>query len=173
MVGGEVGLHHDRRPGALGGIGGDRLDRRELVADDADPPGGDAAAGSGRTGPGQERRGHQLPFRTAFHRPQGSLAEVEAERARQGAGHFVRIGDGPYSLTGGWPSVWALHRGGGFCGLPPTDRPIRMRVMDFYLHDEGLIRENWVPIDLLDVLCQMGLDPLARMREVLRLPAAG
>lgn len=117
--------------------------------------------------------GHQLPFRIAFHRPQGSYAQVQAERARQGAGHYVRLGDGPYSLTGGWPSIHALHRGGGFCGLPPTDRPIRMRVMDFYLHHEGLIRENWVPIDLLDVLRQMGLDPLARMREVLRLPAVG
>lgn len=112
--------------------------------------------------------GHQLPFRIAFERPQGSYAEVQAERTRQGAGHYVRIGDGPYSLTGGWPSVYALHKGGGFCGLPPTGRPIRMRVMDFYLHHEGLIRENWVPIDMLDLLRQMGLDPIARLREVLR-----
>ncbi|MCE2933272.1 MAG: ester cyclase, partial [Hyphomicrobiales bacterium] len=31
--------------------------------------------------------GHQLPFRIAFHRPQGTLAEVQAEKARHGAGH--------------------------------------------------------------------------------------
>lgn len=109
--------------------------------------------------------GHQLPFRIAFHRPQGTFEQVTAERARHGAGHYIRIGDGPYSVTGGWPSVYAIHNGGGFCGMPPTGRPVFMRVMDFYLHDEGLIRENWVPLDMLDLFGQMGVDLLARMRE--------
>ena len=112
--------------------------------------------------------GHQLPFRIAFHRPQGTFEEVTAERARHGAGHYIRIGDGPYSVTGGWPSVYAMHMGGGFCGMPPTGRPVFMRVMDFYLHHEGLIRENWVPLDMLDLFRQMGADLLARMAEVLR-----
>ena len=108
--------------------------------------------------------GHQLPFRIAFHRPQGTFEEVMAERARNGAGHYIRIGDGPFSVTGGWPSVYAMHRGNGFCGLPATGKPVFMRVMDFYLHHEGLIRENWVPIDMLDLLRQMGVDPLSRMQ---------
>jgi predicted ester cyclase len=112
--------------------------------------------------------GHQLPFRIAFHRPQGTFEEVTAERARNGAGHYIRIGDGPFSVTGGWPSVYAMHKGGGFCGLPATGKPVVMRVMDFYLHHQGLIRENWVPLDMLHLLGQMGIDPLARMHEVLR-----
>jgi predicted ester cyclase len=113
--------------------------------------------------------GHQLPFRIAFARPQGTLAEVQAEKARQGAGHYIRIGDGPYSVTGGWPSVYAMHAGGGFCGMPPSGKPVFMRVMDFYLHHEGLIRENWVPLDMLDLMMQMGFDALGRVKEVLRL----
>ncbi|MGL4810423.1 MAG: ester cyclase [Beijerinckiaceae bacterium] len=112
--------------------------------------------------------GHQLPFRIAFDRPQGTHAQVQAEKARHGAGHYIRIGDGPYSVTGGWPSVYAVHTGGGFCGLPPSGKPVFMRVMDFYLHHEGLIRENWVPLDMLDLMMQMGFDALGRMREVLR-----
>ncbi|CAN1516029.1 hypothetical protein MCEMSEM23_00934 [Rhabdaerophilaceae bacterium] len=112
--------------------------------------------------------GHQLPFRIAFHRPQGTLDEVQAEKARYGAGHYIRIGDGPYSVTGGWPSVYAIHAGGGFCGLPPSGKPVFMRVMDFYLHHERLIRENWVPLDMLDLMMQMGFDALGRVREVLR-----
>jgi predicted ester cyclase len=112
--------------------------------------------------------GHQLPFRIAFARPQGTLAEVQAEKARHGAGHYIRIGDGPYSVTGGWPSVYAVHAGGGFCGLPPSGKPVFMRVMDFYLHHEGLIRENWVPLDMLDLMMQMGFDALGRVKEVLR-----
>jgi predicted ester cyclase len=112
--------------------------------------------------------GHQLPFRIAFQRPQGTIAEVNAEKQRHGAGHYIRIGDGPYSVTGGWPSVYALHTGGGFCGMPASGKPVFMRVMDFYLHHEGLIRENWVPLDMLDVFRQMGFDALARMQDVLR-----
>jgi hypothetical protein len=117
--------------------------------------------------------GHQLPFRIAFHRPQGTFEQVTAERNRHGAGHYIRIGDGPYSVTGGWPSVYAVHAGGGFCGMPPTGRPVFMRVMDFYLHHEGLIRENWVPLDMLDLFRQMGVDLMARMAEGLRQGRSG
>ena len=39
-----------------------------------------------------------------------------------------------------------------------------MRVMDFYLHHEGLIRENWVPLDILNLLLQMDVDILDRMQ---------
>jgi predicted ester cyclase len=113
---------------------------------------------------------HQLPFRTAFpnRKGGGQWAEIADLKAKLGGGHYIRIGDGPYSVTGGWPSVFAMHAGGGFLGLGPTGRPVTMRVMDFYLHHEGLIRENWVPLDILDLLLQMGVDVLARMRSLLR-----
>jgi hypothetical protein len=45
--------------------------------------------------------GYQLPFRIAFHRPQGTFEEMTGERARHGAGHYIRIGDAPCSVTGG------------------------------------------------------------------------
>jgi len=96
---------------------------------------------------------HQLPFRTAFP-------------DRNGGNHYARIGDGPYSATGGWPSVYATHTGGGFMGLGATGRDVTMRVMDFYLHHEGLIRENWVPLDILDLLRQMDVDVLGRLRQL-------
>jgi hypothetical protein len=76
--------------------------------------------------------------------------------------HYVRIGDGAFSATGGWPSVTAVHGGPGFMGLGPTGRAVTMRVMDFYHHDEGLIRENWVPIDVTHLLLQLGVDVFAR-----------
>ena len=98
---------------------------------------------------------HQLPFRTAFPN-------------RRGGNHYVRIGDGNYSATGGWPSVYAEHLGGGFLGTAPTGRNVTMRVMDFYLHNEGLIRENWVPLDIIHLLLQMDVDVFARMRSMLR-----
>ena len=98
---------------------------------------------------------HQLPFRIAFPN-------------RRGGNHYIRIGDGPYSATGGWPSVFARHTGGDFLGTSPTGRDVTMRVMDFYLHHEGLIRENWVPLDIIDLLLQMDIDIFARMRSLFR-----
>ena len=98
---------------------------------------------------------HQLPFRIAFPN-------------RRGGNHYVRIGDGAYSATGGWPSVYAIHAGGNFLGTAPSGREVTMRVMDFYLHHEGLIRENWVPIDIIDLLRQMDVDVFARLQSSFR-----
>ena len=113
---------------------------------------------------------HQLPFRRAFpnRKGGGQWDEIADAKAALGGGHYIRIGDGPYSVTGGWPSVFAVHSGNDFLGVGPTMRAVSMRVMDFYLHDEGLIRENWVPLDVLDLLLQMGVDVLGRMREMRR-----
>ena len=105
---------------------------------------------------------HQLPFRIAF--PRNPNQPQPSGLGKHGGSHYVRIGDGPYSATGGWPSRHMMHGGGGWLGQAATGRPITMRVMDFYRADDGLIRENWVPIDILDVLLQMDVDLLARMR---------
>ena len=110
---------------------------------------------------------HQLPFRIAFPNRQGGDQwndHPELQR-RFGGGHYIHVGDGPYAVTGGWPSVHAVHEGGGFVGVGPTGREVTMRVMDFYLLHEGLIRENWVPLDMLDLLGQMGVDVLDRLRS--------
>ena len=106
---------------------------------------------------------HQLPFRTAF--PNSPNAAKTNDRGKDGKNHYVRIGDGKYSATGGWPSRYVNHLGGGWLGLPPTGRAVTMRVMDFYLADEGLIRENWVPIDIIHVLLQMDVDVMGRVRH--------
>jgi predicted ester cyclase len=110
---------------------------------------------------------HQLPFRLAFPNRKGGSQwdEITTEKQRLGGGHYIHIGDGPYSVTGGWPSVFAVHSGGSIFGQGATGKIITMRVMDFYLHHEGRIRENWVPLDVLDVLHQMGVNVFERMRS--------
>jgi hypothetical protein len=40
--------------------------------------------------------------------------------------------------------------------------------MDFYYHHEGIIRENWVPMDIPNLLLQMGVDVFARMESFFR-----
>ncbi|PHX99195.1 MAG: polyketide cyclase [Rhodospirillaceae bacterium] len=97
------------------------------------------------------RRVHQLPFLNAFP-------------DRVGGDHKCRIGEGVYVASTGWPSIRASHLGSGFMGLPATGRPVTMRVMDFWRREDQHLRENWVFIDLLDLLLQMGLDVFDRMR---------
>ncbi len=98
-------------------------------------------------------RGHQRPFLTAFP-------------DRKGGDHKCRIGDGAYVGSTGWPSVRATHSGGGFMGLAPTGRKIGMRVMDVWRREDDRLVENWVYIDLIDLLAQMGVDVFARMAEL-------
>ena len=101
---------------------------------------------------GQEnyRHVHQLPFLTAFP-------------DRVGGDHKCRIADGHYVGSTGWPSIRATHSGSGFLGLPATQRRVSMRVMDFWRREDDLLRENWVFVDLFDLLNQMGFDVMARM----------
>ena len=98
-------------------------------------------------------RGHQLPFLTAFP-------------DRVGGNHRARIGEGAYVASTGWPSITATHRGGGWLGLAPSARPITMRVMDFWRREDELLAENWVMIDIPDLLGQMGIDVFERMRAL-------
>ena len=105
-------------------------------------------------------RGHQLPFLTAFP-------------DRVGGNHRARIGEGMYVASTGWPSITATHTGGGWLGLAPTGRAITMRVMDFWRRAQDAegrdrLAENWIMIDIPDLLGQMGIDVFARMRVLLQ-----
>lgn len=93
------------------------------------------------------RAHHQIPFLHAFP-------------DRYAIGHFIRIGDGDFAVTGG--DVGATHTG-EYLGMAPTGRPIKMSVMDFYRFDGDRIAENWLPIDILGLAAQMGVDVLARV----------
>lgn len=98
------------------------------------------------------RTHHQVPFLTGFP-------------DRKGASHYVRIADGDYVVTGGWPSVEGTHTG-EWLGLPGTGRRAAMRVMDFYRVDGEKIVENWVPIDIIDILYQLGFDVFRRLKHL-------
>ncbi len=96
-------------------------------------------------------RGHQRPFLAAFP-------------DRVGGNHVCRIGAGDYVASAGWPSIRATHSGGDWLGLAATNRAVTMRVMDFWRRDGDLLAENWVFIDIPDLLRQLGVDVFARMR---------
>lgn len=89
--------------------------------------------------------GHQRPFLRAFP-------------DRKGVGHEAELAEGNYVGTFGWPSLGATHAGGGWLGLAPTHKKITMRVMDWWRRDGELLAENWVLIDIPDLLRQLGME---------------
>ena len=77
--------------------------------------------------------------------------------------HF--FGDGNYVGVTGWPNMIQTLSDGGWMGIAPSGKRITMRSLDFWRIKKGLIRENWVLVDLLDVYDQVGVDVFSRVRE--------
>ncbi|RME81452.1 MAG: polyketide cyclase [Caldilineae bacterium] len=101
------------------------------------------------------RRWHQIPFLKAM-----------PDRRAEISGTAVMFGEGPYVATTGWPNMRMTISGDGWLGIAPCNRQITMRSLDFWRIENGLIRENWVLIDLLHVYHQIGVDVFLRMREL-------
>ncbi|MBY5934213.1 ester cyclase [Tateyamaria omphalii] len=115
---------------------------------------GPSGIGSGR-GIAGFRNWHQIPFLNGMPDRGQYVDEIVY--------HF--FGDGPYAAVTGWPDMYQTITHGGWLGLPPTNKRIEMRSLDFWRLENGLIRENWVMVDMLQMYDQIGVDVLARMRE--------
>ena len=113
---------------------------------------GPSGIGTGR-GIAGFRNWHQIPF----------LNGMPDRRGSAGKGHF--FADGNYVGFTAWPGMTATISGDGWMGIAPSGQKITMRSLDFWRCENGLIRENWVLVDLLHVYRQIGVDVLARMRE--------
>lgn len=113
---------------------------------------GPSGIGTGR-GIAGFRHWHQIPF----------LHAMPDRRGSGGKGYL--FGDGDYVGFTAWPGMSATITGDGWLGIAPSGQKITMRSLDFWRCENGLIRENWVLVDLLHVYRQIGVDVLARMRE--------
>ena len=107
---------------------------------------GPGGIGSAR-GHADYERAHQGPFLKAFP-------------DRIGGNHKCRIGEGTYVASTGWPSINATHLGDEWIGIPATNKRITQRIMDYWRRDGDCLVENWVFIDMVDLLGQFGIDVL-------------
>lgn len=101
------------------------------------------------------RNWHQIPFLNAMPDRGQYIDEITY--------HF--FGDGNYAAVTGWPDMIQTVTHDGWMGIAPSGRRITMCSLDFWRIEDGLIRENWVMVDLLDVWRQLGVDVFARLRE--------
>ncbi|MEM9400932.1 MAG: ester cyclase [Pseudomonadota bacterium] len=103
------------------------------------------------------RNWHQIPFLNSLP---DRIANTEA------GGRDCYFADGNYVAFCGWPAMSATVTGDGWMGIAPSGKRIDFASLDIWRCENGTIRENWVMIDILDVWRQLGVDVLARMREV-------
>lgn len=97
---------------------------------------------------------HQEPFNSG-------LKDIEFN------GHILEHAEGNYGGWFGWPNL-RMKQGDGFLGLPASDTPTEMRVVDIYRRDGDKLAENWIFIDFLHYLLLLGVDVLERNRQILR-----
>jgi predicted ester cyclase len=100
------------------------------------------------------RNWHQIPFLKAM--------PDRAAVLENGA----LFGDGDYVGFTAWPGMHMTLSGDGWLGIAPSRQRITMRSLDFWRCENGLIRENWVLVDLLHVYDQLGVNVFSRMREM-------
>ena len=103
------------------------------------------------------RNWHQTPFLKA-------MPDRTGGRAATTKSHF--FADGDYVGVTGWPNMSVTITGDGWLGIAPSNQKIGMRSLDFWRIENGLIRENWVLVDILSVYHQLGVNVFDRMREV-------
>lgn len=102
------------------------------------------------------RHWHQIPFlRGMPDRKLDAMGDLMS--------HW--IAEGEYVCETGWPNMRLTLSGDGWMGLPPLGKEVLMRSLDFWRVEDGLIRENWVLVDLLDIYRQVGIDIFARLAE--------
>jgi len=80
-------------------------------------------------------------------------------------GHVCRLAEGHFGGWFGWPNLTVTPTG-GFMGMPSSDKPCDMRVIDIYRRDGDKLAENWVFIDMLHFWKQQGLDILDRLKSL-------
>ncbi len=115
---------------------------------------GPAGIGTGR-GIAGFRHWHQIPFLNAMPDRGQYLDEITY--------HF--FGEGQYAAVTGWPDMVQTITHGGWLGIPPVNKKITMRSLDFWRLENDKIRENWVLVDMIDMYNQIGVDVFARLRE--------
>lgn len=100
------------------------------------------------------RKWHQIPF----------LKALPDREVVMGTSAF--FSDGDYVGFTAWPGMRMTIHGDGWLGIAPSNQQITMRSLDFWRCENGMIRENWVLVDLLHVYEQIGVDVFNRMREI-------
>ena len=84
---------------------------------------------------------------------------------KSSGGRYVgSIYEGNYGCGGVWNTPFSKHHG-TYQGVPATGKMITIRDFDWYRREGDYLVQNWVPIDMIDLFLQMGIDILDLLRR--------
>ena len=103
----------------------------------------------------------QLPYESIFDPFRKSSVAMTCERGSSldlaVKGHFARFAEGNYVASGGWPSHGG-HLCGKWLGIEPKGQQFTCRISDWWRREGNKLVENWVFVDLVDMLKQLDYD---------------
>ena len=103
----------------------------------------------------------QLPYESVFDPYRKSSTTMTCEKGSKldlaVKGHFARFAEGNFVASGGWPS-----HGGHLCkewlGIEAKGQQFTCRISDWWRREGNKLVENWVFVDLIDMLKQLDYD---------------
>lgn len=105
---------------------------------------------------------HQRPWLQAF--PDRGLKSPVGTSRMIGIENGEILAEGKYASLGIWDTAFSVSRG-TFRGVPPSGKVMTIRDFDWYRRDGESLVQNWVPIDLIDVFMQLGVNLFDRLHE--------
>ncbi|MEM7031325.1 MAG: ester cyclase [Chloroflexota bacterium] len=80
-----------------------------------------------------------------------------------GIGDDTILAEGNYAALGIWDTPYSRHNG-TYMGIPASGKIMTLRDFDWYRREGNYLVQNWVPIDLVDLFLQMGVDLFAQLQ---------
>jgi hypothetical protein len=103
----------------------------------------------------------QMPYESVFDPRRkgetGLTGEPGSDLDKAVKGHFTRFAEGNYVASGGWPSHGS-YLTKDWLGVKASGQLFAVRVADWWRRDGDLLVENWVFVDLIDMLLQLDYD---------------
>lgn len=107
------------------------------------------------------QKNHQIPFIEAFP-DRGIIQKINED-------YFSQIGNGNYSCDFGFPAMFGTHINDGWLGIKATGKKVTFRVVDFWRREGDRLVENWVFIDMIDILEQLDISVFEMMKNQMKL----
>ena len=90
----------------------------------------------------------------------------------EGGRSMGAFGEGQFVCLGVWDGQFSRHHG-EYQGVAPTNKIMSIRDFDWYKCEGGRPIQNWIPIDMVDLFLQIGVDLFDRMRRQYELRKRG